>query len=179
MAKEPADRLLLDHLELLTGLDRSLPVLDLACGNGRNGLALAEAGMPVVFADKSASALKSVEQQLAEPGLPGRTWEVDLELPGTNPLAGQSFAAIIVFRYLHRPLFPAIRDAVVPGGIVVYETFTTEQPRFGRPKNPDFLLQPGELKASFQGWEEIYSYEGICQNPDRGIARIVARKPPA
>ncbi len=177
MARESADRLLLDYLELLTGLDTSLPVLDLACGNGRNGLALAEAGLPVLFADKSTSVLKTVEQRLSEADLPGRTWQVDLEQPGINPLAGKSFAAIVVFRYLHRPLFPAIRDAVVPGGIVIYETFTTEQRRFGRPKNPDFLLQPGELKARFQGWEDIYSYEGIGQNPDRGIAQIVARKP--
>ena len=177
MVKESADRLLLDHMQLLRGLDRSLPVLDLACGNGRNGLALAAAGLPLLFADQSTSALETVEQRLSEADLPGRTWQIDLEQPGTNPLAGKRFAAIVVFRYLHRPLFPAIRDAVVPGGIVVYETFTIEQRRFGRPNNPDFLLQPGELEANFRGWERIYYFEGIGTDPDRGIAQIVARKP--
>ena len=62
-------KLLLNHLDLLIALDRSLPVLDLACGTGRDGLALAEQGMDVVFADKSVSALNVVEQSLLEAGL--------------------------------------------------------------------------------------------------------------
>jgi hypothetical protein len=65
----------------------------------------------------------------------------------------------------------------MPGGLVVYETFTVAQRRFGRPNNPDFLLRQGELKASFNDWELIHHFEGIRPDPDRGIARIVARKP--
>lgn len=174
---QQAQELLLDHLHLLTSLNQSLPVLDLACGTGRNGLVLAKQGIPVVFADRSAAALEAVKQHLVRNKLPGRIWQVDLELPDDNPLSGQTFNAIIVFRYLHRPLFPTLLDAVVPGGLVVYETFTVGNRRFGRPHNPDFLLLPGELKDLFKAWEIIFHSEGTLHNPDRAMARIVARKP--
>ncbi len=169
--------LLLDHLDLLTNQDRSLPVLDLACGTGRNGLMLAQQGIPVVFADRSTAALEVVKHRLEEADLPGRIWHVDLEQPGAKPLSGQCYNAILVFRYLHRPLFPALQDAVTPGGLIIYETFTIENRRFGRPHNPDFLFLPGELKTLFKGWQTIHDFEGIMQNPERAVAQIVTRKP--
>ncbi len=168
---------LLAHLSVLKDPDWSHPVLDLACGTGDNGLVLANQDIPVVFADRSGTALEVVKQQISESDLPGRLWQVDLEKDGINPFAGHLFSAIICFRYLHRPLFPALLDAVIPGGVVVYETFTTENRRFGRPSNPDFLLQPGELNARFEDWEVIHHHEGIQQHPERAVAQIVARKP--
>ena len=166
----------MDHLDLLTKPDRSLHVLDLACGTGRNGLMLAERGIPVVFADRSASALKTIEQHLTENNLPGRTWQIDLEQPGVNPFSNDHFNAIIVFHYLHRPLFPPLLSAIKPGGLVLYETFTIENRKFGRPNNLDFLLRPNELKMIFQDWEMIHYFEGVLKNPDRAVAQIVARK---
>ena len=177
MVPDKNQNLLLNYLELLTGLDRSLPVLDLACGSGRNGLILAQQGVPVVFADRSMEDLEHIKCQLTGNGLPGHTWHVDLEQPGSEPLAGLQFSAIIAFRYLHRPIFPALLKAIIPGGLAVYETFTTENRRFGRPNNPDFLLKPGELKTLFKDWKTIFYFEGDLQNPDRGVAQVVARKP--
>jgi SAM-dependent methyltransferase len=165
------------HLDQLLGLDSASPILDLACGAGQNGLALSRRGIPVVFADRSGADLDRIEQQLTANGLPGRTWQVDLELPGTAPLGGLQFSAVIVFRYLHRPLFPALREAIEPGGLIVYETFTTENRRFGRPNNPDFLLRPRELKTVFADWQIIHYFEGDLQEPDRSVAQLVARKP--
>ena len=176
MVREP-HRLLLDHLDLFQSPDQSLPVLDLACGTGQNGLMLARQGIPVVFADKSATALDVVKQCLAKDALPGRIWQLDLERPNTRPFSGQGFSAIIGFRYLHRPLFPAIKKAVEPGGLVVYETFTTENLRFGRPNNPEFLLQPGELRTVFQDWQILFQFEGVLHEPDRAVAQIFASKP--
>ncbi len=149
-------KLLLDYLDLVSRLDQSLPVLDLACGSGRNGLVLAQQGVPVVFADRSVADLDHIKRQLSENGWPGRTWLVDLEQPGSEPLAGLQFSAIIGFRYLHRPIFPALLNAVIPGGLVVYETFTTNNRRFGRPSNPDFLLRPHELKTIFSSWQTLF-----------------------
>ena len=110
-------------------------------------------------------------------GLPGRVWQVDLEQPEANPFSNSCFGAIIAFRYLHRPLFPALQSAVMPGGLVVYETFTVEQRRFGRPHNPDFLLQPGDLRTIFQDWQTIFYFAGVLHDPDRAVAKIVSRKP--
>ena len=174
---QKAQGVLLEHLDLLARLDHSMPVLDLACGEGPNGLVLAKMGIPVVFADRSAIALECVKQRLELADLPGQIWQVDLEQPGSKPLTGLHFSAILGFRYLYRPLLPALLNAVIPGGLIIYETFTTGNLRFGRPSNPDFLLNPGELKSIFRHWEILHAYEGLCHNPERVTARIVARKP--
>ena len=176
MANQPAG-LLLDHLDMLMALDRSLPVLDLACGKGRNGLLLAREGMHVVFADRSPEILEIVQQELAEGDLPGKIWQVDLEQHEDRVFSGKHYSAILGFCYLHRPLFPGLKEALMPGGLVIYETFTDEQQRFGRPDNPDFLLRPGELKTLFENWEIVHYFEGTLENPDRAIAQIIARKP--
>ena len=133
-----------NQLELVAGLG---PVLDLACGAGRNGLQLIENNIPVIFADISAEALLQVERSLAEEPYrknePLATlWQVDFEQSFSNPLDGRMFGAIVAYHYLHRPLFESIKQAVYPGGMVIYETFTVDQPQYGRPKNPDFLLRP-------------------------------------
>ena len=170
---------LLDYLDAPVNTGCVWPVLDLACGTGRSGLKLAGRGIGVVFADRSTTALEEVEQHLSKAKLTGRVWQVDLEQAGINPFDGQLYSAIVCFRYLHRPLFPDLLNAVEPGGLVIYETFTAGNRRFGRPNNPDFLLEPGELKTCFQNWEILHYYEGIQHSPDRAIAQIVARKPVA
>lgn len=168
---------LLDYLDAPVNIGCVRPVLDLACGTGRSGLKLAGRGIPVVFADRSSAALAEIEHHLSKGKLPGRIWLVDLEQADINPFDGQFFSAVVCFRYLHRPLFPGLINAVKPGGLVIYETFTTGNRRFGRPNNQDFLLEPGELKMLFQNWEILHYYEGIQHSPDRAIAQIVARKP--
>ena len=169
--------ILLDYLDAPANTDHVWPVLDLACGTGRSGLKLANRDIPVVFADRSAAALTEVKQHLSRAKLPGRVWQVDLEQAGINPFDSQLFSAIVCFRYLHRPLFPDLLNAVEPGGLVIYETFTNGNRRYGRPNNPDYLLEPGELKRWFQNWEILHYYEGTQHKPDRVIAQIVARKP--
>ena len=69
----------------------------------------------------------------------------------------------------------------MPGGVVVYQTFTVEQANLGRPKNPDYLLEPAELKERFAEWEVLAyrEFTGPSRRggPPRAIAGIVARKP--
>ena len=146
-------------------------VLDLACGYGRNGLYLAEQGLRVVFADRSGDALDTIN---VIPGANSKRWQVDFEIPG-SPLSGKQFAAIMVFRYLHRDLFDAIKQAIKPGGLIIYETFTVEQAKLGSPKNPDFLLTSGELNKVFSTWQVLHQFEGIDNG--NAIAQIVAVKP--
>ncbi|MDG2047693.1 MAG: methyltransferase domain-containing protein [Halioglobus sp.] len=156
------------------------PTLDLACGAGRNGLYLVAQGQSVTFADRQQEALDDVSKYLHANRL-ARYWCVDFEDANSDPLKGLSFSVILVFRYLHRPLMPAIKRAVHPGGLVIYETYTVNQPRFGRPTNPHFLLQPGELESMFDGWEILHHFEGQSISESNGqqqaIAQIVARRP--
>lgn len=169
--------LLTDHLQLLLDLPVTTSVLDLACGFGRNGLLLARHQIPVTFADHDAIALDSVQAQLSEEGLAGNCWQVDLEQSDTAVLRGKIFDGIIVFNYLHRALLPELKSATRSGGLIFYETFTTAQRKFGRPSNPDFLLQPDELSHCFNDWEVLHNYAGDLSGPQRAVAQIIARKP--
>lgn len=169
--------LLLNYEQLFTREELAGPILDLACGDGRNGIFLASRSLPVVLADRSESALEDARRLARQAGVEVKIWLVDLEGEGRDPLQGRSFGAVLVFRYLHRPLMPTIRRAVSPGGLLVYETFTGEQQRFGKPRNPEFLLRPGELLKWFGDWERIHYFEGIQTDPPRAVAQLVARKP--
>jgi SAM-dependent methyltransferase len=152
------------------------PVLDLACGNWHNGLYLAEQGLWVVLADKSREALDEAEKTARDKGLQVQLWEIDLE-QGDNPLAENFYQALLVFRYLHRPLIPFIKKAIVKGGILIYETYTNEKMGDGPPRNPAHLLKPGELAGWFSDWEIFHAYEGILEDPDRTMAQLVCKKP--
>jgi len=153
------------------------PVLDLASGDGRNGLFLAARGLSVILADRSEEALSKAKEAAA--GVQGKVsiWKVDLEIPGRNPLKEEAYSAILVFRYLHRPLMPCIRKALRTGGFLLYSTYTLDQAQFGKPRNPDFLLKPGELMEWFKDWQILHRFEGIQENPRRAVAEIVCRKP--
>ncbi|RJR44289.1 MAG: class I SAM-dependent methyltransferase [Desulfobacteraceae bacterium] len=175
MGKLSPAQLLVDHRDLFRNCTGA--VLDLACGEGHNGILLALQGCDVVLADRSEEALQKARTLAAELKASVTYWQVDLEQEEENPLQGKSYGGILVFRYLHRPLIPSVREALAPGGVLLYETYTLEQARFGKPRNPDFLLKPGELERLFGDWDVIHYHEGIYKNPDRAVAGIVCKKP--
>lgn len=152
------------------------PILDLACGEGQNGLYLAGLGLPVILADRDTTRLHPALQGAQARGQAISLWAIDLE-KGGNPLKKDHYRAILVFRYLHRPLIPCLRKGIRRGGILIYETFTRDQARYGPPHNPSFLLNPGELAGWFQDWPVIYYFEGLLENPTRAMAQLVCRKP--
>ncbi len=169
-------QLLLDHLSLFTDGTLPGPILDVACGDGHNGIFLARKNLEVTCCDKSPEALDRARWLAAENGVTVEFWQVDLEREGINPLPEEFYGGILVFRYLHRPLIPSMKKALKEGGILIYETFTVEQPKFGKPHNPDFLLRLGELGEWFEGWKILHYFEGIKDNPKRAVAQIVCRK---
>ena len=171
-----ASQLLVDNLPLLKSLSFDGGVLDLACGKGRNGLFLTGNNIPVTFADSNDAVLDHITELLDTGGNSAKCWLVDFEASDSNPLADKSYDVVLVFNYLHRPLFRRIREVIRPGGLVFYETFTVAQRKFGKPSNPDFLLQPGELKQYFEDWEILHYFEGEVARPDRAIANLIARR---
>ena len=175
-SKEEPAQLLVENIDLLLEDILPGPVLDLACGSGRNGIYLARMGLEVTCADLSSEALEKARDLAELHGVEIDLLQVDLEQEGVNPLPPAAYGAILVFRYLHRPLIPCIKKALRRGGLLIYETFTIEQPRFGKPRNPDFLLRPGELVEIFEDWEVIHYFEGVKDNPTRAVAQIVCRK---
>lgn len=176
-SNESAAMLLEENYQLIKELEMGQGVLDLACGNGRNGLLLTRNRIPVTFADNNESAIESVENHLAMRNLKGKCWLIDFEEDNSQALKGKCFDAMLVFNYLHRPLLSAIKQAIRAGGLLFYETFTTEQRQFGRPSSADFLLEPSELHDCFRDWEIIHYFEGELQQPQRAVANMIARRP--
>jgi tellurite methyltransferase len=169
-------QLLVEHVELFTKGLLPGPILDLACGDCRNGIYLAKHRLPVVCCDRSPETLNHARDLATDHHVNVECWEKDLELEGVNPLPEEFYGGVLVFRYLHRPLLDCIKKSLKQGGLLVYETFTHEQPRFGKPHNPNYLLRAGELLQWFDGWEIIHYFEGIQKNPLRAVAQIVCRK---
>lgn len=140
------------------------PVLDLAAGGGRHTRFFAARGHPVLAVDRDVSRL---------PG--GLAW--DLEDGSPWPFADRRFGAVVVVNYLHRPTLNATVSLVAPGGLLLYETFAVGQEAFGRPRNPDFLLRPGELLRAVQGRLVVLAYEHGRADGLRMVQRIAAIDP--
>jgi tellurite methyltransferase len=166
------------HLDPLRAAAALGPVVDLACGRGRNALAIAARGIPVLGVDRSAELLAELCASARARSLPVRALRADLESAPAVPLAVGRCGALVVCRYLHRPLAPVLEALLAPGGWLLYETFTIHQRELGYgPENPAFLLHPGELPKLFPGLEVVLHWEGITDG-DRpaAVARLAARK---
>jgi len=114
--------------------------MDVACGGGRHSRLFAERGHPVLAMDRDISQLGEVA------GLDGVTGvEADLEYIAPFEAAGQNFSAAVVTNYRSENLVRVLAGALLPGGVLIYETFAQGNERFGSPRSPDFLLKPDEL----------------------------------
>ena len=140
----PPARVLAENAHLLP---RAGTALDLASGLGGNALFLARRGLETRAYDISWEALARLER-LAERLSLGVATEVRDVV--ANPPEPESFDAIIVSRFLHRSLAPAIQAALRPGGLLFYQTYTVEKARDTGPSNPAYLLQPNELLGLFR-----------------------------
>lgn len=157
--REPRD----DPSPLLVDATRNVSpgrALDLACGTGRNALWLARNGWHVVAIDGSTEAIRILRERAK--GIPIDARVADLE---HEPLVidDESFDAIVIIHFLHRPLFDEVRRTLKPGGLFVAETRT-------RGINPAYCVAPGELARTFADWEIVHSREN-------DFAEFIARKP--
>jgi SAM-dependent methyltransferase len=146
-------------------------VLDVAAGGGRHSRFFADRGHKVTVLDRDTSPLAS------HPDV--EIVQADLEDGSPWPLPDRTFGAVVVTNYLHRPLFPALLDALAPGGVLLYETFMEGNERFGRPSNPAFLLKDGELLDLARGRLSVTAYEArmISEPKMAMVQRIAARRP--
>lgn len=116
-------------------------VLDLACGGGRHAIYLANQGYTVYAVDHDPEALARIKHDFV------MTEQLDLE-GETWPLPESEYGrwnAIIVSHYLYRPHLDQLPSLLEEGGILLYETFAIGNEAFGKPSNPNFLLEHGEL----------------------------------
>ena len=145
--------------------------LDVAMGRGRHALPLARSGFRTFGVDIQFDAVQDAVASAKAAGVAIHAWCADLT---RHPLPQARFDVVVVARYLQRDLFPAVQAAVVPGGVVLYETFTTAQRVLGTgPTSPDHLLEPGELAGRFNTFDVLF-YEEVVE--PEAVARIAARR---
>lgn len=177
-ASPPPSPFFVEQQDRLRDAARLGCVVDLACGRGRHAVPLAESGLPVVGIDRDPERLRQLRDTADRRGLEISTLRADLEAPSRIPIRDGRCGAVLVFRYLHRPLVDSIVRALAVGGLLLYETFTTRQLELGRgPRNPEYLLRPGELLRLFAELEVVHHWEGISPPPHReAVARLAARR---
>lgn len=123
--------------------------------------------------DRDPAAVAEVNETARRLNLAIRSEVRDVEIADPGLGAGR-FDAIVAVHYLHRPLFPHLIAALRPNGLLIYETFTRDQARRGKPTNPAYLLDPGELLQLVAPLEILASREGDYEG--RCVASVVARK---
>ena len=149
--------------------------LDLACGTGRATVFLAARGFRAEGWDVDESALERARAFAVREGVRAGFARVDLER-GPLPPRDAAYALVTVSRYLHRALHPWIERALAPGGVLLVETFRLGQERFGPPRRPRHLLEPGELLRAFPTLRTEWHEESPANAPPV-MARLVARRP--
>jgi 2-polyprenyl-3-methyl-5-hydroxy-6-metoxy-1,4-benzoquinol methylase len=160
---------LVENIDLLPGGN----ALDVAMGNGRNAIFLAERGFHVFGIDISKEAITEALELAAVSNVKLTAHVADLTT-GSHIQPG-IYDVIICFNYLQRSLIPEIKSGLRSGGVIVYETFIVDQARYGKPKNPNHLLKHNELLRMFRDFRCIRYHEGILEDK-KAVAGIIAEK---
>ncbi len=152
--------------------------LDLACGRGASAVYLAQAGMQVTAWDLSPVAIERLSKTASQQEV-SVTAEVRDVI--AMPPAAETFDLILVSYFLERALVPSIIQALRPGGLLFYQTFSVNAVSDTGPSNPAFRLQENELLDLFQSLQVRFYREeghlGNCQMGTRDIAMLVAERP--
>lgn len=175
--------------EVLPLVGRPGCALELAMGEGRNAVYLAEQGWRVTGLELTAAGLTKTEAFARERGVPA--WRAplnggELVAPAPGVLLAQAdlengllpagpWDLLLVVNFLLRPLLPAIAQTLPPGAFLAYETYTVRQLEFeGGPRSREFLLEPGELREAFRELEVLIYREWTA---GKGVASLLACRP--
>jgi len=150
-------------------------VIDIAMGNGRDALFLAQKGFVVCGLERSEEAIKATLRSLKETQQSVGIVRADaIALPFKKNMA----SGIVVFYFLMRSIMKELVATLRKDGVIIYETFLKRQNMIDRWRNPEYLLDDGELIEHFQGLEPLYYEEKIYyyNSRTRAVAQYVGRK---
>ena len=146
-------------------------ILDLAAGSGRHAVPLAAAGRRVIAVDIAEQAIVAA-RRAAGGALDGVVADV-----AALPFREGAADAVLCVSFLDRSLVAHIRRVLRRGGHLIIETFTGAQLSLNRgPRNPAFLLEPGELRSLVAPMRVLESREGLMHDAagERYVASVVA-----
>jgi tellurite methyltransferase len=172
LGKEP-NSFLKKHIHLLP----KGKALDIASGEGRNAVFLAQHGFEVDAVDISEKGLKKAQRLAREKGVKINTILIDLD---QYPIEKERYDLIINLYFLKRRLIPRIKKGLKKGGRVIFETYILEHRMLGTegPKQAIFFLKPNELLRLFKDFRILFYREGIFKEDGKkkAVASMIARK---
>ena len=150
--------------------------LVLAMGEGRNAVFLARNGFDVDGCDISDKAVEKTKLLARENGVTLNAFVADLE---EYKIPANTYGLITCFYYTQRDLIPQIKEGLKKGGMVMIETYSIDQLKYGKdapgPKNPAYLLKHNELLDLFRDFHIIYYREGEIE-PNKSVVSLIAQK---
>lgn len=135
--------------------------VDIACGCGREAVWLAMRSswkvLAIDYLEKQLNRAKGLAEVHGAKAIEFKALDVEKESDALLTQAQEvgGYHLVNISRYLHRPLFSTLKEVVSPGGFIVLHTFMVGCEKFGRPRQPQFLLNPGELAQEFSNWKII------------------------
>lgn len=170
-----------DPAKVLTENAHLLPstgqALDLACGLGAGAIMLARHGLSVDAWDISSVAIERLAEAAGSERLAIRSEVRDVEASPPEP-AG--YDVILVSHFLLRAMAGPLIDALKPGGLLFYQTYTRLSVSDHGPSNPAYRLADNELLELFSSLKlRFYREEGRLGDWRQGcrdIAMMVAEK---
>lgn len=165
-----------------------MKVLDVACGEGRNSVWLAQRGCEVTGFDISPLALQKARRLAENNSVDIRFEQADIRTWEWVPTAYD--AVVCIFIQFAAPadrarLFEGFRTSLQPGGLVVMQGYTPEQVELGTGGPPDraHMYTRPMLEAAFAGFDVIHAreYEAVLAEGTKHVGRsalidYVARK---
>ena len=172
LGKEP-NPFLKKHIHFLPGGK----ALDIATGEGRNAVFLAQHGFEVDAVDISEKGLRKAQQLAREKGVKINTIAVDLD---RYQIEKERYDLIANFYFLRRRLIPRIRKGLKKGGRVIFETYILQHRTLGTggPKQAKYFLKPNELIRFFKNFRVLFYREGIFREGGKrkAVASLIAEK---
>jgi len=172
LGKEP-NPFLKKHIHLLP----KGRALDVATGEGRNAVFLAQNGFEVDAVDISEKGLKKARKLAREKEVKINTFLVDLD---RYQIEKERYDLIANFYFLKRRLIPRIKKGLKKGGKVIFETYLLEHRTLGTggPKQAKYFLKSNEPLRLFRNFRILFYREGIFKEGGRrkAVASLIAEK---
>ncbi|MGC1870185.1 MAG: class I SAM-dependent methyltransferase [Acidobacteriaceae bacterium] len=151
--------------------------LDLAGGAGHHAIWLAQQGWSMTLADWSEPAL-----EIAREKAPASQLTLDIKqgaaLDVVSKFAsnGHHFGFVLVSFFLDRAILPWLPKILIPGGLLLYRTYTEDNERLGNPRgprDPQHLLRSQELLENYRGMKILHYNETVAL---KGVVELIAQK---
>ena len=146
-------------------------VLDIAMGEGRNGVYLATQGFEVLGLDISEKGLEKAHNLAKKNKVTIETKVVDLESFTLEP---NSYDVILCTYYMQKDLFKQFQSALKPGGMIVVETYNVDYLKYAQ-FSRKWALDTNEMLDIFKGLRVI-RYQDYDDGKE-AYSSIIAQKP--